>query len=367
MSAQAPARAAAGSAMARWSAQALLITAGALLIGGALWYARAATVPLIVAALVSTQLLPLIDWATRHGVARGLAIAASLIGVVLLATGLAWLFADALFGNVGGLGEDISEGADEVVSWLRDNNDWVRQHEDAIRDFLTGILPAAKDAASGIVTGVLGGLSFAAQLVSGALLMFVFLLYLLTGGDAVWGWIQDRFATGRRERVAATGAAAWNAAGGYIRGIALVALIDSTVITLGMLVIGTPHAGTLALLTFVSLFIPILGAWVSGAVIVLVTLAAEGSAAAAVMAAVILVAQQLDSMFVTPLVYQKTVSLHPIVTLTSVIVGSQLLGIVGAFLAVPMVAVGWAVYNALEQPGPAPTKPSEPGLTGASP
>jgi putative heme transporter len=52
---------------------------------------------------------------------------------------------------------------------------------------------------------------------------------------------------------------------------------------------------------------------------------------------------------VTPLVYQQTVNLHPIVTLIAVIVGSQLLGIVGAFLAVPMVAVGWAVYNALEQ------------------
>ena len=57
-------------------------------------------------------------------------------------------------------------------------------------------------------------------------------------------------------------------------------------------------------------------------------------------------------MFVTPLVYQQTVNLNPIVTLTSVIVGTQLLGIVGAFLAVPLVAVGWAVYNTLEQPEP---------------
>ena len=184
--------------------------------------------------------------------------------------------------------------------------------------------------------------------------MFVFLLYILTGGDAIWGWIQDRFSPGRRDRVAVAGTAAWNAATGYIRGIALVALIDTTVITLGMLVIGTPHVGTLALLSFVWLFIPILGAWVSGTVIVLVTLAAVGTGGAVAMAAVILIAQQLDSMFVTPLVYQQTVNLHPIVTLTAVIVGSQLLGIVGAFLAVPMVAVGWAVCNALEQPDPPP-------------
>ena len=367
MSAEVPARAAAGSAMAHWSAKALLITAGVFLVGGAIWYSRTATVPLIVAVLISTQLLPLIGWATGRGIPRGLAVAASLVAFMVLTVGLGWLFADALFGNLGGIGEDISEGGDKVVTWLRDNNDWAKQHEDAIRDFLRGILPAAKDAAGGIFSGVLGGLSFVAQLVSGALLMFVFLLYILTGGDAIWGWIQDRFSAGRRDHVGAAGAAAWSAASGYIRGIALVALIDSTVITLGMLVIGTPHVGTLALLSFVTLFIPILGAWVSGTVIVLVTLAAEGTGAAAAMAAVILIAQQLDSMFVTPLVYQKTVSLHPIVTLTGVIVGSQLLGIVGAFLAVPMIAVGWAVYNALEQPRPAPTERTEPAPAGAGP
>jgi len=349
MSADRLARPTAGSAMARWSANTLLITAGVFLVGGAIWYARAATVPLIVAALISTQLLPLIAWATRRGVPRGLAIAASLIGVVVIGAGLAWVFLHALFGNLGGIGEDISEGADEVVAWLRDNNDWVQENEDAIRAFLKGILPAAKDAADGVFTVALGGLSLAAQLVSGALLVLVFLLYLVTGGEAIWGWIEERFSPDRRERVSVAGAAAWNAASGYLRGIALVALIDSAVITLGMLVIGTPHVGTLALLSFVTLFIPILGAWVSGAVIVLVTLAAVGTGAAVAMAAVILIAQQLDSMFVTPLVYQQTVSLHPIVTLTSVIVGSQLLGIVGAFLAVPMVAVGWAIYKTVER------------------
>jgi putative heme transporter len=354
MSAEVRPRAAAGSAMAAWSAKALLITVGVFLVGGAIWYARAATVPLIVAALISTQLLPLIELATRRGMSRGLAVAASLLGVVAIGAGLAWVFTHALFGNLGGVGEDISEGADKVVAWLGDNNDWVEQHDDAIHDFLKSILPAAKDAAGGVLEGALGALSFAAQLVSGALLVLVFLLYLLTSGDAIWGWLRDRFSPDRRDRVAGVGRAAWNAASGYIRGISLIALIDTTVITLGMLVIGTPHVGTLALLSFVTLFVPILGAWVSGAVIVLVTLASVGTGAAVAMAVVILVAQQLDSMFVTPLVYQQTVNLHPIVTLTAVIVGSQLLGIVGAFLAVPMVAVGWSIYRTLEQRDPEP-------------
>jgi predicted PurR-regulated permease PerM len=359
MSAQVPARTDAGAVMARWSARALLITAGIFLVGGAVWYARSATIPLIVAALISTQLLPLIEWATGRGLARGLAVALSLVLVLLVAIGLTWVFTDALFGNLGGVGKEISEGADKIVVWLRDNNDWVKQHEDQIRQFLKGVLPAAKGAAAGVAGGILGGLALAAQAISGFLLMLVFLLYLLTSGDSVWGWIRERFRPGRRDRVDRVGVAAWDAATGYVRGIALVALIDTIVITLGMVIIGTPSIGTLALLTFVCLFIPILGAWVSGAVIVLVTLAAVSPAAALIMAVVILVAQQFDSMFVTPLVYQKTVNLHPIVTLTSVIVGSQLLGIAGAFLAVPMVAVLWSVYKVIEQmPAAEPAAPA---------
>src|SRR3954449_2677587 len=349
----------AGTAMARWSVKAWLCFAGVLLVGGAIWYARDATIPLIVAALISTQLIPLVVAMTDRGLPRGLAITASMILVLVVACGLAWVFTSELFGNLSGVGQNVSDGADKVVVWLRDHNDWIKQNEEQVRSFLKGLLPAAKDAAAGILGGVLGGLSLVAQIVSGFLLMLVFLLYLLTGGEQVWGWVVDRFHPRRRDRVGEVGVAAWSAATGYIRGIALVALIDTTVITLGMVVVGVPHIGTLALLTFVALFIPILGAWVSGAVIVLVTLAAVGAPEALIMAVIILVAQQIDSMFVTPLVYQKTVNLHPIVTLTSVIVGSQLLGIAGAFLAVPMVAVLWSVYKVIEQmPAAEPAAPA---------
>ena len=106
MSAPPAGRAAAGDAMARWSAKALLITAGVFLVGGAIWYARAATVPLIV-------------WAAGRGIKRGIAIAGCLIGVILISAGLAWLFTDALFGNLGGVGDDISAGVDKAITWLR--------------------------------------------------------------------------------------------------------------------------------------------------------------------------------------------------------------------------------------------------------
>ena len=68
------------------------------------------------------------------------------------------------------------------------------------------------------------------------------------------------------------------------------------------------------------------------------------------MIAIVLIVQQvLDSYFVSPLVYRQQVNLHPMVTLASVTAGSALAGIVGAFLAVPLVAMAWGMYSEYER------------------
>ena len=119
--------------MANWSAKALLITAGVFLVGGAVWYARAATVPLIVAALISTQLLPLVDWAGRRGVSRGLAIAGSMIGVVLIVAGLAWVFSDSWLNALPG---SIATTSDLAGTSLRDRSKGNLPHQGTKRKTL---------------------------------------------------------------------------------------------------------------------------------------------------------------------------------------------------------------------------------------
>ena len=116
--------------MAAWSAKALLITAGAFLVGGAIWYARAATVPLIVAALISTQLLPLIEIGDRAAAwPAGSPSSSACCSSWSSVSGSRGCSPTLLFGNLGGVGKDVSEGADKVVTWLRDNDDWAKQHE----------------------------------------------------------------------------------------------------------------------------------------------------------------------------------------------------------------------------------------------
>jgi hypothetical protein len=77
-----------------------------------------------------------------------------------------------------------------MVAWVQSNNARIREHEAGIRSFLAGTLPAATDAADGFATGLRGGLSLTAHLVSGAALMFVSLLCISPAGDAIWRWIQ---------------------------------------------------------------------------------------------------------------------------------------------------------------------------------
>ena len=123
--------------------------------------------------------------------------------------GLAWVFTDSLFGNLAGVGEDVSEGADKVVDWLRDNNDWAKQHEQQIRDFLTSILPAAKDAAGGVFEAALGGLSFTAQMVERRPADVRVPALPAHRRRRVWGWIRTasprRAATGSPRRRARRG------------------------------------------------------------------------------------------------------------------------------------------------------------------
>src|SRR5689334_8310173 len=130
----------AGTTLATWSGKALLITAGVTLVAAIFWYSRAATVPMIIGALVVTQLYPLVDWMGRRGVSRGIAIAVTLLAMLLLVLAAAWLFVDSLFAQLGAIGHDISKGADTVVDWLSDNSRWVKDHEEQIREFLASIL-----------------------------------------------------------------------------------------------------------------------------------------------------------------------------------------------------------------------------------
>ena len=120
-------------------------------------------------------------------------------------------------------------------------------------------------------------------------------------------------------------------------------------IGLGLVIVGVPLALPLAMLTFVAAFAPIIGAVAIGAVAVLVALVANGWVAALIVFAIVLVVQQLEGNLFVPWLQGKTLNLHASVVLLTVVLGSTLFGVAGAFLGVPAVAVAAVVLRYLDE------------------
>ena len=92
-------------------------------------------------------------------------------------------------------------------------------------------------------------------------------------------------------------------------------------------------------LTVLAAFVPIVGAIVAGTIASLVALVTAGAVPALIVAAVALVVQQLDNELLAPVIYGRAVQLHPLVVLLGIAAGGSLFGVVGTFLAVPVLAV----------------------------
>jgi putative heme transporter len=165
----------------------------------------------------------------------------------------------------------------------------------------------------------------------------------------MWRWFTDQLNDRHRRDADEMGKRAWSTLGSYVRGTALIALIDAVVVALLLLVLGVPLVVPLTLLTFLGAFFPIIGAFVAGMVAALVALVTVGFAKAAVLAAGITILQQVEGDALQPLIMGKALKLHPVVVLLALTAGGIMGGIAGAFLAVPVAAVAAAVAGYLRE------------------
>jgi predicted PurR-regulated permease PerM len=133
--------------------------------------------------------------------------------------------------------------------------------------------------------------------------------------------------------------------GGYVRGTAIIALVDSVFIGIALLVLGVPLALPLAVIVFVGAFVPLVGAAVAGVLAALIALVANGPFVALMVILAVVVINQLEGNFLQPVVMGRSLSIHPLVILIALTAGTILAGIVGAILSVPVAAVVWAAIK----------------------
>src|SRR5690348_774886 len=329
-----------------------------LVIGGAivalLWVVKkleVLVVPVALATLLAALLLPVVDFLDRHGAPRGGAVALVLLGGIAVVGGIMAFVVTQFIQGAPALVDQVSASIKGVGDWL--TNGPLKVNQDQIDSARKSAIEALQNNQEKLTSGALSTATTLTEIVTGALLVFFTLIFVLHGGRNIYGFVTKVFPSDVRERVREAGRAGFHSLIGYVRATFLVALVDAVGIGTGLAIMGVPLALPLASLVFLGAFIPLVGAVVAGFFAVVVALIAKGLIYALITLGLIIAVQQLEGHVLQPLVMGRAVSIHPLAVVLAIAGGGVLAGIVGALLAVPAVAVLNSAIRVLVAPDPA--------------
>jgi predicted PurR-regulated permease PerM len=294
-------------------------------------------IPLVLALFPAAVLAPPANWLMRHRWPPWLAsLAVILTTLGLLAGGSALLAPQVAEQVQGPLSDTIQQGIDQVESFLASGP---FGFDPIDVENLVGQAQEQLGQVEGLGASALGALGAVAEGLSGVLLGLVALFFYLKDGRVLARWLRSLFPRRAQADAHIVGVRAWATIGGYIRGQLLVALFDAVLIGIGLVVLRIPLALPLAVVVFFGALFPIVGAFVAGALAVLVALTTpNGFVTALLVVALITAVQQLEGNVFQPVVVGRATHLHPLAVIGAITAGAVLAGILGAFLAVPVAA-----------------------------
>jgi putative heme transporter len=318
----------------------------AVAIVGGLWLLgelRVVVVPVLASLLVATLLLPPADFLRRHRWPSAIATGVVMVAAAAIVAGVIALIAPAFVNQFGELESSVDEAVEEVVRWLVQGPfDLERkQIDEAVQNGLDSL----RSNAGGIGEGVLTGASILFEAIAGLLLMIVLVFFFVHDGRRMWDFGLSLVPRQRRELVDGAGHEVWTATAGYMRGVALIAVVDAVLIGIALAVIGVPLVLPLMVLVFFGAFIPLVGAVASGAIAALVALISNGVVDAALVLAAIVAIQQIEGDLLYPNVVGRMIRLHPVAILLVLTAGTVVAGILGALLSIPVAAAAWTAYR----------------------
>jgi predicted PurR-regulated permease PerM len=357
----------------RTVAVALLTTAvvlGALFL---LWQVRTFVGWFVIALFLAAVLNPAVNWLQRRHrlIKRPLAIALTYLGVGVALLFVVAIFLPLLVDQIKGLTNFVAaaaqapEGPTEYLKGLAKQNGLggvFERFSDQLADLrkqLGGLLRNIFLSTGEIAVGAAG---FLAALASVLTLTF----FLLLGSERYVNTGVGLFPEAHRPLVRRLLTQSAGAISGYITGNLAISVICGVITFVVLVVLGMPYAAPLALVVAVLDLVPLVGATLGGALLVIVGLFVEPWKAL-VLLVFVLIYQQVESSILQPLVYSKAVQLNGLVILIALLVGGQLLGIPGALLAIPVAEIIRIVVTELLAYRRTTQEANEPAVASSSP
>jgi predicted PurR-regulated permease PerM len=323
---------------AGWSWRLLMLAVGAAVVLWLVGRLKSVLIPLAIALLLTALLSPAMKRLRRHAhFPQSLATATVLVGGLIVVAGTLTLVISQFVNGFPALAASSTDGILKIGTWLRTgplhlSNEQLGSTIDAIQKWVD----THRDVLAG---GALSTAGTAVEVLASAFLVLFATFFFLRDGGRIWRFLVGLLPAPAREPMASAGERAWLTLVAYVKATVLVAFIDAVGIGLALVILRVPFALPLAALVFLSAFVPIVGATVSGAVAVLVALVTRGPLVALVVLIAVVVVQQLEGHVLQPLIMGRAVALHPLAVIVAIATGVVLAGIIGALVAVPVVAV----------------------------
>lgn len=291
-------------------------------------------IPLAIAVVLAAVLVPLTDRLERWRLPRWLG--ATLVLILALSMALA-----VIAMVVGGL---VSQ-SDEIRAQLQGSLELAEDASAPLEGTSDEALSVLRDVARLLASGLLGSLfTSASTFVVGSVLAIFMLLFLLKDWRQITGWTAGHLGlpapVGRKILDGTAGAFR-----GYAAGLTLIGVANAAVVAVGALVLGVPLVLTIAVVSFVTSYVPYLGAFVAGGFAVLIAYGSGGLGVALAMLAIVLLANNTIQNLVEPFAFGARLRLHPLAVLITVTTAALLFGVMGAILAAPLTSAAVNAYH----------------------
>jgi putative heme transporter len=299
-------------------------------------------VPVIAGLVVATVATPIVSQLERWRVPRVAGALLVLLGLVAVGVVILLLVLGGIVAQSEAISTHVTAAVDELESWLRSAGVDSSGAESAS----SSVSQAVPELISTLTTGIANGITGIASLLFGLSFAAFSLFFLLKDGPALRRVIERNLGVPHPVAQVITGRVI-GALRRYFTGVTIVATFNAVVVGLGAVLLGVPLAGTIAVVTLVTAYVPFIGAVVSGTFAVLIALGAEGTSTALVMLVIVLLANGLLQNIVQPIAFGATLNLNPLLILVVTIAAGSLFGMAGLVLAAPLTSAAVKISSDL--------------------
>jgi predicted PurR-regulated permease PerM len=311
----------------------LLVGVAALLFGltWVMGVTSSIALPVLVGLIVATVASPAVTWLHAHRVPRAAGAVLVLLALIAIAVVIVLLVIGGISSQLDAIRENAAAGADKIRSWIESagvSSSGATSTSDSVQK---SVGETASTLIHGLAKGVQGIASAAFFLSFLAFSIF----FILKDGPAMRRWLDHHLGVPLPVAQTITQGVI-KAMRRYFLGTTIVAVFNAVVVGLGALVLDVPLAGTIAVVTLVTAYIPFIGAVVAGAFAVLLALGSQGTETALVMLVIVILANGLLQNIVSPIAMGATLRMNPLLILVVTISAGSFFGTIGMVIAAPL-------------------------------